>query len=76
MASAAEAVGGSWTTFDQLKIQLTAVGITVIYSAIVSLILVVLVDKTVGFRLDKDNEMAGMDHSQHSEHGYGLINPN
>jgi Amt family ammonium transporter len=77
-AAAAQTVAanGSWTIFDQLKVQLTAVGITIAFSAVASLLLVVLVDKTVGFRLDKDNEMAGLDHSEHSEHGYGLINPN
>ena len=68
--------GGTWTTFQQFKVQLFAVGVTVLYSAIVSWILVVLVEKSVGFRLDKDYEMAGMDHSQHGEHGYGLVNPN
>ena len=27
-------------------------------------------------RLTAEDEMAGMDHSLHGEHGYGLINPN
>lgn len=76
MAQAAEKAGGSWTTLQQLGVQAGAVGITVAYAAAVSIILVVLVDKTVGFRLSSTDEMAGLDHSLHSEQGYGLLNPN
>jgi len=46
------------------------------YSAAMTLILVVLVDKLFGFRMSADTERAGMDHSLHSEHGYGLLNLN
>ncbi|MCG3205617.1 MAG: Ammonia channel [Elusimicrobia bacterium] len=76
MADAAEKAGGSWTVLQQLWVQANAVGITVLYSVVTTLLLVVLVEKTVGFRLDAEDEMAGMDHSLHGEHGYGLINPN
>lgn len=76
MADAAEKMGGSWTVLQQLKVQASAVGITVAFSVVATIILVVLVEKTVGFRLSEADEMAGMDHSLHGEHGYGLINPN
>src|SRR5205085_2909331 len=76
MADAAQKVGGSWTTTDQLMVQLKAVGVTILYTTVVSFILVVLVEKTVGFRINAKDEMAGLDHSLHSEHGYGLINLN
>ncbi len=36
----------------------------------------IIVDKTLGLKLDESAEMAGMDHSLHSEHGYGLLNLN
>jgi ammonium transporter, Amt family len=51
---------------------LCAIGI----SAVMTLILVVLIDKTVGFRMSDREEMAGMDHSLHGEYGYGLLNLN
>ncbi len=62
-----------WT---QLRYQVEGVGVSIAYAAIGTLILVVLVDKTLGMRMAKDDEMSGMDHSLHGETGYGLINPN
>lgn len=76
MAEAATLAGGSWTTLEQLVVQMKAVGLTIVFSAVATIILTLLIDKTMGFRLNEENEMAGMDHSLHSEHGYGLINPN
>jgi Amt family ammonium transporter len=66
--------GPNWSVLHQFGVQVTAVAIAVAYAAIVSFGLVVLVDKTVGFRLDIVRESAGMDHSLHGEHGYGLTN--
>lgn len=76
MADAAAKAGGSWTVLDQLRVQASAVGITVAFSIVTTVILVVLIEKTIGFRLSEQHEMAGMDHSLHGEHGYGLVNPN
>jgi Amt family ammonium transporter len=45
-------------------------------SAVATLVLLVLVDKVVGLRLDARSELAGMDHALHGEHGYGLMNVN
>ena len=76
MEEAATLAGGIWTIWQQLGVQVTAVIITIAYSAIFSLALLVLVQKTVGFRLQEHSEKAGMDSSIHGEHGYGLLNPN
>ena len=76
MEEAAVLAGGSWTMWQQLGIQTTAVAITIVYSAIVSLALLLLVQKTAGFRLPADDEKAGLDYSVHGEHGYGLLNLN
>jgi Amt family ammonium transporter len=76
MADAAEKAGGSWSVTQQLGVQAIAVGVTLVFAAITTLLLVVLVEKTVGFRLKETDEMSGLDHSMHSEHGYGLINLN
>lgn len=75
MAEAAQKAG-SWTVWQQLGVQSTAVGITILYAAICTLLLVWLVEKTVGFRMEEKDEMAGMDHTLHGEHGYGLLNIN
>lgn len=76
MAEAAEAAGGSWTVMQQLIVQAQAVGITIVYSIVVTFIILVIVEKTTGFRLSKAEENAGMDHSLHHEQAYGLLNLN
>ena len=60
----------------QLWYQTEGVLISIAYAGIVTLILTVLVEKTLGFKMNEQDEMAGMDHSLHGEHGYGLINMN
>jgi len=60
----------------QLWTQVEGCLVSMGYSAVMTLILVVLVDKLFGFRMSADTERAGMDHSLHSEHGYGLLNLN
>jgi Amt family ammonium transporter len=64
----------NWTAGHQFSVQCLAAGIGIVYAAVVSLLLVAVVDKTLGFRLDPVRESAGMDHSLHGEHGYGLMN--
>lgn len=76
MAEAAQAAGGTWTVLQQLNVQATAVGITVGYAAVMTLILGILVDKTFGFRMSVQDEVVGIDASIHSEQGYGLLNLN
>lgn len=64
------------TAFAQLGIQLLGVVATVAYTAVMSVVLLIVVNKTVKLRIDKAGEMAGLDHSLHGEHGYGLLNLN
>ena len=45
-------------------------------SAVGTIALLVLVERTVGLRLAERGELAGMDHAVHGESGYGLLNPN
>jgi Amt family ammonium transporter len=61
---------------DQLFYQVEGVVVSMAYSAVATFALVVLVEKTVGFRLKLPAERAGMDHELHGEHGYGLLNLN
>ncbi len=60
----------------QLWVQTEGCLVSLGYSAIMTLILIIIVDKTVGFRLSDSDEKAGMDHSLHSERGYGMLNLN
>jgi ammonium transporter, Amt family len=76
MEQAATNAGGSWTVWQQLGVQATAVLIAIVYAAVLTFFLVLLVDKTVGLRSTEQREMAGLDQSYHGEHGYGLLNAN
>jgi Amt family ammonium transporter len=50
--------------------QITAVLITAAYSFIVSMIILVVLDKLIGLRVDEESEVSGLDISQHGETGY------
>jgi ammonium transporter, Amt family len=76
MEDAAQAAGGTWTIWQQLGVQATAVGIAIAYAGVVTLILVFIVDKLFKFRSTDKDEMQGMDRSYHGERGYGMLNPN
>ena len=73
---AAAAAGGSWTLWQQLGVQAAAVGIAIAYAAITTLIIIFLVEKTVGLKASPEEEMQGLDHSFHGERGYGMLTPN
>ncbi len=64
------------TVLDQLGVQGLSVGLTVLYSAAVTVVVLLVVQRLVGLRLGSAGEMAGMDHDLHGEHGYGLLNLN
>jgi Amt family ammonium transporter len=66
----------SWSSLYQLGIQSLAVLIAFAYAAIVTFVITAVLQKTMGFRVQEDEEMAGLDNSQHAEQGYGLIHIN
>jgi len=70
LASASEAAGRTWTVFDQLLIQLKGMGVTILLAGTATFIICLVVDKTVGFRLDQEKEFIGMDQALHGERGY------
>jgi Amt family ammonium transporter len=76
MQDTAAAVGGNWSVMQQLGIQVIAVLIAVVYAAVVTLIILFIIDKIIGIRSSDKDEMAGLDYSQHGEHGYGMLNAN
>jgi Amt family ammonium transporter len=57
----------------QLGRQAIAVGATLGYSFVVTLIICWFTDKTVGLRVPEEDELQGLDLSQHSEAGYTFI---
>lgn len=69
-------VGKDVTMWGQFGVQLLAVGIAIAYAAALTYVIVLIVDKTVGFRSTDAEEMKGLDDSYHGERGYGMVNPN
>ncbi|RJO67715.1 MAG: ammonium transporter [Myxococcales bacterium] len=65
---------GRFPVLEQFGYQAAGVAASLVYSAIVTLILVVLVDKLVGLKLSEPEQMAGLDRKLHGEHAYGLLN--
>ena len=61
---------------SQLGVQVFSVAVTTGYAAVLTIVLIVAVQKVFGLRLGTKGEMAGMDHELHGEHGYGLLNLN
>ena len=64
------------TVLHQLWVQVEGCLVSFAYSAVMTLVLIVIVDKLFGFRLAGAEEKAGMDHSLHRERGYGMVNLN
>jgi ammonium transporter, Amt family len=76
MENAASAAGGSWSTMQQLGVQVAAVLIAIVYAALLTFIILWVVNKLFKFRSSKESEMRGLDNAYHGEHGYGMLNPN
>jgi Amt family ammonium transporter len=52
-----------------------AVSIAIAYAAVLTFIIIFVVNKLVGFRASTEAEMQGLDHTYHGEQGYGMLNP-
>ena len=74
MAAAAANVAG-WNAWQQFLVQLKGIGVTIGLAALGTWVISLLVDKTIGFRIDEEGEQQGLDQSLHGESGYGLIFP-
>ena len=65
--------GGDNTSIpDQLKAQIIGVVATIVYSGVVSFIILKAVDAVIGLRVTEDEEAEGLDLAQHDERGYIL----
>ena len=72
---AAESMGGlglDVSVASQFMVQLTGVVATIIWCGVISFILLILIDKTVGLRVSPDDETEGLDLAMHNERGYSL----
>lgn len=56
----------------QLFVQVMAIAVVAVYSFVVSIVLLKLIDWTIGLRVTDEEEMMGLDLTQHEESGYTL----
>ncbi|MBN9696885.1 MAG: ammonium transporter [Zoogloea sp.] len=63
-------VADGYSISDQVIIQATAVGVTVVWSAVVAFIAYKLVDMFIGLRVPEDEEREGLDITSHGESAY------
>jgi Amt family ammonium transporter len=64
--------GETYSSMEQLFIQLKSVGITVVWSAVATIIIVTLIKKTVGLRVSEEVEAEGLDSAEHGETAYNF----
>lgn len=74
--AAAASADGKWTIWNQLGIQLLAVGIAITYAAIMTFLVIFVLNRFIKLKSNEDDEMAGLDRAYHGERGYGMLNPN
>ncbi|MFP6797853.1 MAG: ammonium transporter [Pseudomonas sp.] len=74
-AFAAPALGGFGTVEDipaQLWIQFEGVAFTVLYTAVVTFVILKVIDLVMGLRVSEEEETIGLDLALHNERGYNL----
>ena len=65
-------VADGYSIAGQLQIQATAVGLTVVWSTVVSVVAFKLVDILIGLRVSEEEEREGLDVTSHGERAYNL----
>jgi len=68
--NAAGANGLFYGNPKQLALQALAAGVCLLYSFVVSLLILIALDKIIGLRVTKEDEVMGLDLTQHGEAGY------
>lgn len=62
-------IAGNWVLF---RFQLLSTVCAIVYSLLLTSAIIVLLDRTMGLRVTKDEEVLGLDISLHGERGYNL----
>lgn len=62
-------IAGNWLL---VKTQIICTASTVLYSLFMTFVIILILDKTMGLRVTKSEEVLGLDISQHGERGYNL----
>jgi Amt family ammonium transporter len=63
-------VGGEFEFGKQLTTQLIASGFTIVFTLVVTFVILKVVDLTIGLRVDENAETVGLDEASHGESAY------
>ncbi len=72
------ALGGVWepgegvTMAGQVWVQIKSVLFTAVYTTVLTVIILKVIDAVIGLRVSKDDEEEGLDLTEHNERGYNL----
>jgi Amt family ammonium transporter len=66
----ANKVGDGYSIMDQVIVQLTGVGTTIVWSGVVAIVCYKLVDVAIGLRVPEEEEREGLDITAHGESAY------
>jgi len=61
---------GGITMFEQVGVQILAVAVTIVWSAVFSYLILKAIDRVIGLRVSDDEEVEGLDVVLHEETGY------
>ncbi len=64
--------GETYSSIEQLIVQLKALGITIVWSAVATIIIVMIIRVTVGLRVSEEAENEGLDSAEHGETAYNF----
>ncbi len=64
--------GVAYTSMQQLVVQLKSLGITIVWSALATVVIVYITRALVGLRVDEEAEFEGLDSAEHGEKAYSL----
>lgn len=57
---------------QQLSVQATGVAATFVYTAVVTFVILKIIDAVLGLRVEEETEISGLDLAEHEERGYSL----
>lgn len=63
------AAGGTGTLWSQLGVQTLAVIVAIVYAAVMTYLLIIVLNRLIRFKSSEEEEMAGLDRSYHGERG-------
>ena len=62
--------GVDWSVSHQFLVQLLGVGVSLLYCSLLTYLLLILIDKIFGLRIEHAKEVEGLDKSVHGEMAY------